>query len=79
MSAITIIGVDLAKRVFQLHGAKADGSVAFRKQLSRGRFLTFLAEQPRCVVAMEACATAHGWGRGSRSWVTRSGLFRQPT
>jgi len=63
MSAITIIGVDLAKRVFQLHGAKADGSVAFRKKLSRGRFLSFLAEQPRCVVGMEACATAHGWGR----------------
>ena len=63
MSAITIIGVDLAKRVFQLHGAKADGSVAFRKKLSRGRFLSFLAEQPPCVVGMEACATAHGWGR----------------
>jgi len=63
MSAITIIGVDLAKRVFQLHGAKADGSVAFRKKLSRGRFLSFLAEQPPCVVGMEACSTAHGWGR----------------
>lgn len=63
MSAITIIGVDLAKRVFQLHGANADGSVAFRKKLSRSRFLTFLSDQPRCVVAMEACATAHGWGR----------------
>jgi hypothetical protein len=48
MSAITIIGVDLAKRVLQLHGAKADGSVAFRKKLSRGRFLSFLADQPRC-------------------------------
>ena len=63
MSEITIIGVDVAKRVFQLHGARADGSVGFRKKLSRSQLLSFLAEQPRCIVAMEACATAHGWGR----------------
>ena len=63
MSEITIIGIDLAKRVFQLHGASEDGSVVFRKKLSRGQVLAFISQQPRCVVAMEACATAHGWGR----------------
>ena len=63
MQNVAIIGVDLAKRTFQLHGARADGSVAFRKKLTRSQFLTFLAEQSPCVVAMEACATAHGWGR----------------
>lgn len=63
MSAVTIIGIDLAKRVFQLHGACDDGSVVFRKRHSRGQLLTFFAQQPNCVVAMEACATAHGWGR----------------
>ena len=63
MTEVTIIGVDLAKRVFQAHGAAADGSVVFRKRLSRERFLLFLAAQPRCIGAMEACATAHGWGR----------------
>jgi transposase len=63
MSEVTIIGIDLAKRVFQLHGSRQDGSVVFRKRLSRGQLLAFVAEQPRCVVAMEACATAHGWGR----------------
>ena len=63
MSDVTIIGVDLAKRVFHLHGARADGSVAFRKKLSRTQLLPFLAEQSCCLVAMEACATAHGWGR----------------
>jgi transposase len=63
MSKVTIIGVDLAKRVFQLHGAHQEGSVAFRKKLSRGQFLAFLAQQPKCVIAIEACATAHGWGR----------------
>jgi len=63
MEHVSIIGIDLAKRVFQAHGAAADGSVVFRKKLSRGQFLTFLAVQPRCTVAMEACATAHDWGR----------------
>ena len=63
MSEVTIIGIDLAKRVFQLHGARVDGSVVFRKKLFRGQLLVFFAQQPNCVVAMEACATAHGWGR----------------
>jgi len=63
MSDVSIIGIDLAKRVFQVHGAAADGSVVFKRKLSRDRLLPFLAAQPRCVVAMEACATAHDWGR----------------
>ena len=63
MSEVAIIGLDLAKRVFQLHGAMADGSVAFRLKLPRARVLDFLASQQRCVVAMEACASAHSWGR----------------
>ena len=63
MSEVTVIGVDLAKRVFQLHGAHHDGSVGFRKKLSRGQFLSFVAQQPTCLISMEACATAHGWGR----------------
>jgi transposase len=63
MDKVSIIGIDLAKRVFQAHGSAPDGSVVFRKKLSRSHFLSFLAAQPRCTVAMEACATAHGWGR----------------
>ena len=63
MDEVSIIGIDLAKRSFQLHGARADGSVAFRKTLSRERLLAFLASVPPCVVAMEACASAHYWGR----------------
>ena len=63
MSEVSIIGIDLAKQVFQLHGACSDGSVVFRKRLSRSQVLTFLEKQPRCVVALEACATAHAWGR----------------
>ena len=63
MEQVNIIGVDLAKRSFQLHGARADGSVAFRRKVSREKFLYFLAALRRCVVAMEACASAHHWGR----------------
>ena len=63
MEEVSIIGLDLAKRRLQAHGARADGGVAFRKTLSRDRVLAFLAERPRCVVAMEACGSAHHWGR----------------
>jgi transposase len=63
MDEVSIIGIDLAKRVFQLHGATADGRVVFRKKLSRSNFLQFISEHPACVVAMEACATTHYWGR----------------
>lgn len=63
MSEVVIIGLDLAKRVFQLHGAMADGSVAFRLKLPIARVLDLLASQQRCVVAMEACASTHSWGR----------------
>jgi transposase len=63
MEKATIIGIDLAKRVFQVHGATQDGRPVFRKKVSRAQFLGFLAKQSPAVVAMEACATAHGWGR----------------
>jgi len=63
MKEVNIIGLDLAQNVFQAHGAGTDGSVAFRRKLSRGQLLKFLSDQPPCVVAMEACASAHHWGR----------------
>ena len=63
MDKVSTIGIDLAKNSFQLHGAWPDGSVAFRKKLSRGKVLEFMASQPGCAVAMEACAGAHYWGR----------------
>lgn len=63
MNEVSIVGVDLAKQVFQVHGAAEDGRVLFRKKLSRPQFAKFMATLPRCVVAMEACGTAHYWGR----------------
>ncbi len=63
MPEVSIIGIDLAKRTFQLHGAREDGAVAFRTKLARAQLPGFLGKQPRCVVAMEACAGSHYWGR----------------
>ena len=67
MDEVGIIGVDLAKHVFQLHGARADGSVAFRRKLRRAQLLAFLAVQPGQVrevlgipVTVRACWEA-GW------------------
>lgn len=63
MDEVSIVGVDLAKQVFQVHGAAADGRVLFRKRLSRPQFVRFMNTLPRCIIAMEACGTAHHWGR----------------
>ena len=63
MEKATIIGIDLAKRVFQVHAASKDGRPVLRKKVSRAQLLGFLVKQPAAIVAMEACATAHGWGR----------------
>jgi hypothetical protein len=62
MSEVTMIGLDLAKNVFQVHGADEAGRAVIRKQLRPGQVLEFLGRQPRCVVAMEACSGAHFWG-----------------
>jgi transposase len=60
---ITTIGMDLAKSVFQVHGVDERGKVALRKQLKRAQVLPFFANLPPCLIGMEACASAHYWGR----------------
>jgi len=63
VSEIITIGIDLAKSVFQVHGADRGGNAILRKKLRRDQVLAFFASLPRCVVAMEACASAHYWAR----------------
>jgi transposase len=63
MREITTIGLDLAKRVLQVHGVDAAGAVVVRRALRRRQVVGFFAKLPRCLVGMEACATAHYWGR----------------
>jgi len=60
---VTTVGTDLAKNVFRLHGCDARGRAVARKQLGRRGLLGFVARLPRCMVAMEACATSHYWAR----------------
>ncbi|MFG6083661.1 IS110 family transposase [Paracoccus litorisediminis] len=62
-----IVGVDLAKRIFQVHGATSSGEVAFRKKLSREQFRSFLAGLPSCLIVFEACGSASYWAREARS------------
>ncbi len=59
----TMIGVDLAKSVFQIHAASLTGALAFRKKGRRRQFLQFMASQPPALVVMEACGSAHYWAR----------------
>lgn len=59
----TMIGVDLAKSVFQLHGASMMGELRFRKKLSRAQFRKFMADHPPATVVMEASGSAHYWAR----------------
>ena len=63
MSEIITVGLDLAKTVFQLHGADASGRAVLRKKLRRDQVRAFFSQLPRCVVAMEACGGSHFWGR----------------
>ena len=63
METDIIIGVDLAKNVFQVNGANRSGAVLFRKKLSRPQFIKFMTAQPDCLVAMEACSTSYYWAR----------------
>ena len=62
--SITVIGLDLAKSVFQVHGINAEGEVVVRRKLSRSRVLAYFSQLEPCLVGMEACATAHHCGRG---------------
>jgi len=63
MSKVTLIGLDLAKSVFQVHGVNTEGKAILKKRLSRGQMLEFFAQLAPCIVAMEACSGSHYWGR----------------
>lgn len=60
---IVVVGLDLAKNVFQVHAIDAQGQPVVRRQLRRAEVLKFFAKLPPCLVGMEACASAHYWGR----------------
>jgi transposase len=63
MGEVTTIGLDIAKSVFQVHGVDVDGAVVIRKRVTRAKMLDFFAVLPPCLIGIEACPSAHHWGR----------------
>ncbi len=63
MQAITTIGLDIAKSVFQVHGVDAEGKAMLRRQLKRRYVLAFFQKLPSCLIGIEACASSHYWSR----------------
>jgi len=67
MQAIVVVGLDIAKSVFQVHGVNAHGDVIVRRQLKRRYVVAFFKKLPSCLVGIEACATSHHWSRELRA------------
>lgn len=63
MGEVSTIGLDIAKSVFQVHGVDDAGAVMIRKRISRGKVVEYFSELPPCLVGIEACPSAHYWGR----------------
>lgn len=63
MEQLKVIAIDLAKSIFQVHGADGNGRTLFSRRVARRKLLDVLARLPRVPVAMEACSSAHHWGR----------------
>ena len=63
MKNIKVLGIDLAKNVFQLHGTDAQGKCLLRKRLNRSKLIEFIANLPPCIIGIEACGGSHYWAR----------------
>src|SRR5215831_19274752 len=63
MQAITTVGLDIAKSIFQVHGIDAEGNVLVRRRLKRRYVLAFFQKLLPCLVGIEACASSHHWSR----------------
>jgi len=63
MSNVTLLAVDLAKNIFQLHGTDKTGKIILKKKITRTKLLAFVANLPPCNIYMEACGSANYWGR----------------
>lgn len=63
MEELSTISLEITKSDAQAHGANAAGRQIFSRRISRGKVLAFFADQPRCLVALEACGGARHWAR----------------
>jgi len=60
---ITTLGIDVAKNLFQLHGVDDRGQAVLSRRVRRGQLMEVVRSLPPCVIGMEACGSAHHWGR----------------
>src|SRR5271157_4922458 len=63
MGEVITIGLDIAKSVFQVHGVDGAGAVVIRRRIGRAKVLVFFADLAPCLIGIEACPSAHHWGR----------------
>lgn len=63
MTKVTLLGIDIAKEIFQLHGIDASGKAMLKKKLKRAKLLEFIAQLEHCTIVMEACGGSHHWAR----------------
>ena len=78
MQAVTTIGLDIAKSVFQVHGTDAEGQVIIRRQLRRRYVLAFFQKLAPCLIGIEACAGSHHWSRQLQALGHRVRLMPRP-
>ncbi len=68
MSSISVIGLDIAKNIFQVHAIDEAGEIVENRQIRRNRLMEYFKQVPACLIGIEAaCATAHYWGRELRA------------
>jgi transposase len=63
MDTVAVLGIDIAKNVFQLHGVNSKGRCVLKKRVSRDKLLSFMGSLPSCLVGLEACGSSHHWAR----------------
>ncbi len=74
----TMIGLDIAKSIFQVHGEESSGKIVLQKRLRRAQVEAFFAQLPPALIGIEAYGSAHHWGRRCSLWGMKCGSFRRP-
>ena len=70
---VTVIGLDIAKHVFQVHGIDQSGQVLIHRRLRRGELISFFRRLPPCLIGIEACSTGHEVSGGAGLYANQAG------
>ena len=63
MKEVNMIGIDLAKNIFQLHGSDSSGKMLWKKKIKREQLKQIMVNMPKCTVVMDSCGGSHYWAR----------------